>query len=133
MDKIKLALAIIVAVSIGLLIDDFGLELLVGKGFSYENVSLAVIFNIIAVFLVGFVAAFIVKKREIPVSLLAFFIANFFWTYYEFQGLRQTTINFASILIYIVLPFLTRMAVALLGGFLAKKLNQLQKKKTGDS
>lgn len=133
MDKIKLALAIIVAVSIGLLIDDFGLELLVGKGFSYETVSLAVIFNIIAVFLVGFVSAFIVKKREIPVSLLAFFIANFFWTYHEFQGLRQTTINFASILIYIVLPFLTRMAVALLGGFLAKKLNQLQKKKTGDS
>lgn len=133
MDKIRLVLAIIVAVSIGLLIDNFGLELIVGEGFSNRTLFTTVIFNIIAVFFVGFVSAFIAKQREILVSFLAFFIANIFWAYYEIQGLRETKIIFASILTYVVMPFLSGMAISLLGGFLAKKLNRLIEKKTGNS
>jgi hypothetical protein len=131
MDKIRLVLAIIVAVVTGEFIDKLGLQF-AGHEFSFKNLYIGLIFDFIAFFLVGFVSAFIAKQREILVSFIAFFIANAFWTYYEFQALTETTISFGSILIYILLPFLTRMAISLLGGFLAKKLNQLQKKKSAD-
>jgi len=133
-NKIRFLLAIVVAIAVGLLIDKFGLEF-GGYEFSNKNFYIGLVFNIIAFFLVGFISAFIAKEREMLVSFIAFFILNLSWTYYEIQGLREAKISFASILTYIdiALPFLSRMAVSLLGGFLAKKLNQLQRKKAGDS
>lgn len=132
MHKIRLVLAIIVAVVTGEFIDKLGLQF-AGHEFSFKNFYIGLIFDFIAFFLVGFVSAFIAKQKEILVSFIAFFIANAFWTYYEFQALTETTISFGSILIYIIMPFLLRMSISLLGGFVAKKINRLQKKKTGDS
>lgn len=132
MDKIRLVLGIIMAVSIGLLIDTLGLGLLTGDGLSNKTIFATAILNIVVVFLIGFISAFIAKQREMLVSFLAFFLANLFWAYYEIQGLREAEISFAAILSYIVFPFLAGTAVSLLGGFLAKKLNRFREKKTGD-
>lgn len=127
---LRFILGIAVAVAVGELFFHVVSTGLFGTGFSDKYMTIIWLATAFSFFLAGFLAAFIAKQREILVSFIAFFILNLFWIYYEVQSLEEVEFHFALILIYIVLPALLCMAISLLGGFLAKKLNQLQEKKT---
>jgi len=130
---LRFILAVTVAVVVGRLVFHVVSMGLAGSEFSDKYIRTIGFTSFFSLFLAGFLAAFIAMQREILVSFIAFFILNLFWTYHEIQNLKEIEFNFVLILIYIVLPAFLSMAISLLGGFLAKKLNQLQKKKTGDS
>jgi hypothetical protein len=130
---LRLILGIAVAVIVGELFFYLVSTGLVGTEFSDKYMTIIWLATAFSFFLAGFLAAFIAKQREILVSFIAFFILNLVNTYYEIQSVEEVGFNFALIIIYIGLPFLLRMCISLLGGFLAKKLNQLQKKEAEGS
>jgi len=130
---LRFILAVTIAVVIGRLVSHVVSMGLVGTEFSDKYMTIIWLATVFSFFLAGFLAAFIAKQREMLVSFIAFFILNLVNTYYEIQSVEEVGFNFALILIYIVLPALLCMAISLLGGLLAKKLNQLQKKKAEDS
>lgn len=88
--------------------------------------------SLLASFTSGFVSAWFAKKKEILVSFISFFISYTPWVYFQFNESRETFWIYKRTKINIIAPYIILILVAVLGGFVAKKIRQKQEKDSGD-
>lgn len=84
--------------------------------------------SLLASFSSGFVSAWFSKKKEIIVSFVSFFISYTPWVYFQFKESSEAFLFYKRARINIIAPYIVLILIAILGGFVAKKLREKQEK-----
>lgn len=99
------------------------LILMIPKNWNFKLILVGFIF-ISSSFTTGFVSGWLAKKRELLIAFLTFLIGYIFPAYNQLQGIKVVIVDFGQVAIYVIGQFIQLMLFAILGGFVAKKLNK---------
>jgi len=102
------------------------------KGFNYILGWGASIF-LFSTFTSGFVSAWFAKRKEILVSFISFFISYTPWVYLQFKKSGEAFWFYKRAKFNIIAPYIVLVLIAVLGGFVAKKIRERQRKESSNS
>jgi len=108
------------------------LILVIPKDWNLRIILTGVVF-VFSSFSMGFVSAWLAKKRELIIAFITFIIGYILPTYKQLEGMKELALGFNQIVLRIFFSYISLMLFAILGGFVAKKLRKKQEKDSGNS